>query len=268
MTNWLIIGTDQRLKIANELLLEKGHTSRYIGTDTFDEDLEKILTEWQPDIIVLPLLPMKNNIPLELLGEDAILFTGQTSQEWVNQLQMKGLRNHSYLQNEQFIWQNARLTAEAFVQLFYEHTKRQIAGKHFCIAGFGRVGKAVAQVLHNLQASVTIAARSDKQLAEADMLGYESIRLTQDTRFSSNYLVNTIPSQWLDPEKNENTRIFDLSSAPGCLMRPHSSEYYTIHLKLPGIHFPVDAAAVLVDAILRMSIEERGARCLKENESD
>ncbi|MDV6376664.1 hypothetical protein ORD22_00100 [Sporosarcina sp. GW1-11] len=109
-------------------------------------------------------------------------------------------------------------------------------------------------------------ARSDEQLAEAGIVGYGSIRLTEDTVFTDGYLVNTIPSQWLDPK--HAGRIFDVASAPGCLKPSTTSEYYTIHLKLPGIHFPVDAATVVVDAVLRMDSEERGAKCLKENESD
>ncbi|MBY0222010.1 NAD(P)-dependent oxidoreductase [Sporosarcina aquimarina] len=268
MTKWLVVGKDQRLKMANDILLEQNYSSRYVAADAFNEELKQVLTEWQPDQIILPLLPMKDPIPPELLGPSMKVFTGQASQEWLNQLDEKKVRHANYLHYEPFIWQNARLTAEAFVQVFYEQTKRQIAGKHFYVAGFGRVGKAVAQVLRNLQATVTIAARSDEQLAEAAIAGYEPLRLTERTVFSNDYLVNTIPSQWLDPEKSGETRIFDLASAPGCLKPSYSSEYYTIHLKLPGIHFPVDAAAALVEAILRMDIEERGVTCLKENESD
>ena len=42
-----------------------------------------------------------------------------------------------------------------------------IAGGHFYIAGFGKVGKMVANVMSSLGADVTIIARSDRQLGEA-----------------------------------------------------------------------------------------------------
>ncbi|GKV64142.1 MULTISPECIES: dipicolinate synthase subunit A [unclassified Sporosarcina] len=266
MSKWLVVGTDQRLNILNDVLEEKGHESCYLAQDSFDDKLKLILEEWQPNRIVLPLLAMKQPIPAELIGKDAVLYTGQTAPGWLAELNQSGINYQSYLENEYFIWKNAQLTAEAFVQVFYEQTKRQIAGKHFYIAGFGRVGKAVAHVLHSLQASVTVAARAEEQLAEAGLLGYTPVRLTPTVHFPDGYLVNTIPSQWL--EAASCLHIFDVASAPGCLKPGQTSEYYTIHLKLPGIHFPADAAAVLADAILRMDTEERGATCLKENESD
>lgn len=266
MTKWLVVGSDKRLKLAADLLRERGYNSHYIAVDSFEDELQQKLLKWQPDRIVLPLLSMKEPIPASVLPSSAILYTGQTSKQWVDQLEEKGIQHLSYLRNEPFIWKNAQLTAEAFIQVFYEQTKRTIASKHFYITGFGRVGKAVAHVLNNLQARVTIVARSDEQLAEADILGYKAVRLTEETVFTEGYVVNTIPFQWLDPRRA--TRIFDLASAPGCLKPSSSSEYYTIHLKLPGIYFPVDAATVVVDAVLRMDSEERGAKCLRENESD
>ena len=268
MTKWLVVGTDQRLRIANELLMESGVDSVYISTDTFNEQLKQILIDTKPDILLLPLLLMQQSIPVEYLKEGSSVYSGNTSSEWRQELVEKDIQHTNYLEKEQFIWRNAQLTAEAFVHVFYEHTKRQIAGKHFYIAGFGRVGKAIAYTLHQLQATVTIAARADEQLAEAMILGYKTIALNETTRFSSGYMVNTIPAPWLDTKKSGTVHVFDVSSAPGCLKHENSSEYYTIPLKLPGKHFPEDAAAVLVDAVLRMSIDERGTKCSKESESD
>ncbi|ARK25815.1 hypothetical protein SporoP37_14855 [Sporosarcina sp. P37] len=268
MTKWLVAGTDQRLKLANDLLLAAGLTSQYIAADSFDDQLKQMLIDERPDHLLLPLLPMEPCIPAEYLKEGCSVYTGQSSAQWRQELSKKGIRHINYLQDEQFIWKNAQLTAEAFVHVFYEQTKRQIAGKQFYIAGFGRVGKAIAHTLHQMQAKVIIAARSDEQLAEAHMLGYGTQRLTERTEFSRGYLVNTIPAQWLRADQTGTVHVFDVSSAPGCLKHGEFSEYYTIHLKLPGKHFPEDAAAVLAEAVLRMSIDERGTRCLKENESD
>ncbi|AXH98748.1 hypothetical protein DV702_02840 [Sporosarcina sp. PTS2304] len=266
MTKWLIIGSDQRLRLASDILNTQGYSCSYVAEDSFSDELEKSLRTSAPDRIILPLLSMTNPIPPKLLKKTTVLYTGQTAAQWIHQLNEFGIQHKSYLRNEQFIWKNAQLTAEAFVDVFYEQTKRTIAGKRFYIAGFGRVGKALAFTLNNLQANVTVAARSDEQLAEAAILGYDTTRLTEYTTFTDGYVVNTIPAQWLDPKRAG--RIFDVASAPGCLKPSTTSEYYTIHLKLPGIHFPVDAATVVVDAVLRMDSEERGARCLKENESD
>lgn len=267
MNKFLVIGSDERLRIAADVLAENEFESRYIGTDSFNEEIKRQLTEWVPDYILLPVLSMKPAIPPELITEKTVIFAGQTDEVWKRAITDKDVRLHPYLEDERFIWKNARLTAEAFIQVYYGQIKQQIAGTHFIVAGFGRVGKAVAQALHGLQAAVTVAARSEVQLAEAEVLGYRTLQLSADTEFTDGYLVNTIPFPWLEPAKCGNVRIFDLASAPGCLKQPLSPEYYTIHLKLPGIHFPADAAAVLAGTVLR-SIEERGATCWKENESD
>ncbi|PIC87668.1 hypothetical protein CSV72_00525 [Sporosarcina sp. P20a] len=268
MTKWLVVGTDQRLRIANELLVELGIDSKYINSDTFNEQLKQTLIDIKPDHLLLPLLLMEQSIPVDYLKEGSSVYSGNTSAEWRQELADKGISHTNYLENEQFIWRNAQLTAEAFVHVFYEQTKRQIAGKHFYIAGFGRVGKALAYILKQLQATITIAARANEQLAEAGILGYNTLRLNETTQFTRGYLLNTIPAPWLDLNQSGAVHVFDVSSAPGCLKHSDSSEYYTIHLKLPGKHFPEDAAAVLVDAILRISIDERGTKCSKENESD
>lgn len=267
MTKWLVIGTDQRLRLASELLVKAGHDAEYVATDTFDEELKKFLVDKKPDHFVLPLLQMKESIPVEYLEKGSSIYAGTTPPTWRETLDGKGIRFRNYLKEESFVWENAQLTAEAFVDVFYGRMKRRIAGKHFYVAGFGRVGKAIARVLSGLQATVTVVARSDEQLAEAAISGYKTMLLNEESTFISGYVVNTIPAQWLDPERS-SVHIFDVSSAPGCLKHNDSPEYYTIHLKLPGKHFPEDAAAVLVDAVLRMSIDERGITCSKGKESD
>lgn len=264
---WLIIGSDKRLEAVSALLLEKGQCCEYTASDGFDEAIAEQLKRFKPDILVTPVLAMQPPIPAELLPQDTAVFSGQTAAQWKEALEQRGIVHKSYLSDEYFVWENAGLTAEAFVQLFYEQTKRTIAGKHFYVTGFGRVAKAAALKLASLGGDVTIAARSEAQLAEAAHSGYKTVQLDARYCFERDYVVNTIPAAWLDAEQISGAHVFDLSSAPGCLKIPHSSEYYTIHLKLPGKYFPQDAAIALCNSLLRMN-EERGIACSKENESD
>ncbi|MDV6376665.1 hypothetical protein ORD22_00105 [Sporosarcina sp. GW1-11] len=138
MNKWLVVGTDQRLLLAADLLNQAGHSCRYVAIDSFAEELQQTLLAWQPDRIILPLLSMAQPIPPTLLQRSSVLYTGQIAQQWVDQLDEIGIHHRSYLLNEQFIWQNAQLTAEAFVHVFYAQTKRTIAGKHFYVAGLSR----------------------------------------------------------------------------------------------------------------------------------
>ncbi|HEX5565301.1 MAG TPA: hypothetical protein VFX34_10080, partial [Sporosarcina sp.] len=182
-----------------------------------------------------------------------ILYPGVATKEWLAPFIEAGIPIRPYLKEMEFVWENAVLTAEGFLLEYYPSAKRRISGEHFHIAGFGRVGKTTAAVLSSLGASVTILARSADQLGEAAAIGYQTMLLPTDTVDLQGVLVNTIPAKWLSVAEDSTLRIYDLASAPGCLRDYAPDEYYTIHLGLPGKHFPVDAAKALSEALLRMN---------------
>lgn len=250
--NWLFIGTDSRLAACSEIMFKRGFSTHHIGTDHYTDELGEEIAKLSPAQIVFPILQMKNAIPPLLLEEGVELYTGVASEQWLRPLREAELSFQSYLQEEQFIWKNAKLTAEGFIHEYYARTKRCISGVHFSVAGFGRVGKATAHALASLGAVVTVVARSDDQLGEACYHGYKTERLTNDWAMQEGTLINTIPVKWLAAPQNPSLHIYDLASAPGCLKAQLSSEYYTVLLGLPGKHFPVDAAVALADALERM----------------
>lgn len=255
--DWLFVGSDHRLSVCSKIMTDRGYACHYVATDHYSEQLHETIVEIAPQNIVFPILALKGELtsPKEW-RKDTRLYTGIASERWLAPLKDAGFEAASYLQEESFIWQNARLTAEAFLHEYYARNKRIIAGNHFYVAGFGRVGKAVAHVLGALGASVTVLARSDAQLGEASAFGYDTIRLTNAFSIDEGNLVNTIPAKWLSLHDGEvaSLHVFDLASAPGCLKEHPAPEYYTILLGLPGKHFPVDAATALADALERMYI--------------
>lgn len=249
---WLFIGTDKRLPICSEMMAERGYTSLAIETNSFTPALQEALIDFKPNHIVFPILEMTGTIPIELLNEATKLYTGIVSEAWLRPFQKAHLMTHSYLQEEQFIWKNAQLTAEAFISVYYSRMGRTVSNKRFYVAGYGRVGKVVADVLASLGGEITILARSDAQLGEAQSRGFSTKRLTSDCNLTNGCLINTIPAKWLSLTPTSELFIFDLASAPGCLTVGHTPEYYTLLPGLPGTYFPVDAAAALADALERI----------------
>ncbi len=81
------------------------------------------------------------------------------------------------MQQESFIWQNARLTAEGFIATFYGLEQKCIYGQNFTIAGFGRIAKMLASLLVKMGANVHIVARSVVQVSEAKAYGYKATNL-------------------------------------------------------------------------------------------
>lgn len=246
---WLVVGTDARLKKLATKLTSPERTVYYKSKTSWDYELNHIAFELQPDYIVLPIHPLQVEVPTILGIEKAIVFSGKVNEEW-----SRILANHTvyfYLEDEEFIWQNAVLTAEAFVSVFY-NTKNAISGKRFIVTGFGRVAKMVGHILRSIGAEVVIAVRSDVQLNEAKAFRYETTYLIDIGDITGDYLVNTIPAKWLDATLNEKIKmpIYDLASFPGCLQDGVNRSDYELLPALPGKFFPQDAANVLYQSIV------------------
>jgi dipicolinate synthase subunit A len=250
---WLFIGTDRRIAECSQMMNDQGFDVWHYEGNDYTDRLARILEDNAPDHIVFPILQMDGTIPLDKIKETAVLYPGVATKEWLAQLDKANITIQPYLKEVEFVWENAVLTAEGFLLEYYASAKRRVSGEHFYIAGFGRVGKATAAVLASLGAAVTILARSPDQLGEAASNGYKTMLLPTDTVSLEGILVNTIPAKWLAIEKGSTLRIYDLASMPGCLRDNSPDEYYTIHLGLPGKHFPVDAANALFKALLRMN---------------
>jgi len=248
---WLFIGTDKRMSACGEVMSGRGYTCQVIKTEFYTEELAKVLADFEPDHIVFPVLQMKGTIPVELIKEGTRLYIGVASNAWIKPFENAGFSIHRYLQEEQFIWINARLTAEAFMVVYYARTERVISGRTFHVAGYGRVGRMVADVLTSLGGKVTIIAGPDEERAEAAARGFAVEGLTENNAFSG-CLINTIPSQWLSIKSDSPLLIFDLASVPGCLTEASMPEYYTLLPGLPGKYFPHDAATALADALGRI----------------
>jgi dipicolinate synthase subunit A len=249
--NWLFIGTDNRMAICSEMMTERGFNSHHIATNQYTEQLGETIAELSPQRLVFPLVQLKGSLPPALLKAGTVLYTGKASEEWLQPFEDAGMSIHSYLKEEQFIWQNAKLTAEGFIHEYYSRTKRSISGTSFYVAGFGKVGKTTAHALAALGADVTVIARSDTQLGEAFSNGFKIELLTNEWAIKEGNLINTIPAKWLAITDSPGLHVYDLASAPGCLKAQLSSEYYTVLLGLPGKCFPVDAANALADALER-----------------
>jgi dipicolinate synthase subunit A len=250
---WLFIGTDRRLSECSRIMKQQGSNVFHYEGNNYSDHLSEILDEFSPTHIVFPILQMEGTIPVSKINKDVILYTGMAADDWLAPFKEAGITIRPYLKEVEFVWENAVLTAEGFLIEYYSSAKRRISGEHFYIAGFGKVGKATAAVLSSLGASITILARSRDQLGEAAANGYGTMLLPNDALHVTGILVNTIPAKWLQVGTGFTLRIYDLASAPGCLRDNAPDEYYTIHLGLPGKHFPADAAKALSEALLRMN---------------
>ena len=262
---WLILGKDLRFKELAVQLSFDFEQVIYKYTNTWNDEIQQIVLSEQPQRIVLPINAVElPKYAFEALPKGAAIFAGRSNQSLQQELQyIEDDRVIYYLQDESYIWLNARLTSEGMLCAFYELESTSVYGKSFYITGFGRVAKMLAYMLHKLGANVHILARSNSQIQEAVAYGYiASQLLPENLTEPTYYLINTIPNKWFTEEFNQqlhgSVKIFDVASTPGCLnIEDTESVNYKFLPGLPGKYFPQDAANLLAQVIIRKNNELR-----------
>jgi len=255
---WLLIGTDPRVKKTAELVDASEREITYVETNVWTAELESICRALQPDCIVFPIQPLqlRKEIDSTCIPENTVLFFGRVAGQWKEIVER--YTTYFYLQDEQFIWHNAKLTAEGWVAAFYEKQRKSIDGKTFHVTGFGRVAKMLASILKSMGAHVFIFVRSEANVCEAKAYGYDAAYLTPQKfgKEQISWLLNTIPAQWFTKEYqqfsgNEMT-VYDLASSPGCLYEVELEDRYELMTGIPGKYFADDAAKLLSDTIIQL----------------
>lgn len=254
MKKCAIIGSDERFLYMREVLSADLDVKLFAKT-IWDTELKNAIDDFQPEIIFLPIHPLTMEAPFQLPESCHVVFVGKKNEEMEKVFKQGNVHICNYLEDEQWIWDNANLTAEGFINYFYAHEKQSIYNKKFIITGYGRVGKRLAFALHHLGAEVIVSVRSEHQLFEAKSYGYqiETFKHVMDHQQDKTaYLINTIPSRWLAREEASSfNKIYDLASNPGCLLPAEESPpiNYIHSTSLPGLYFPQDAGYLIARAV-------------------
>jgi len=255
---WLFLGNDPRIKKSVSLMEFPEREITHVETMEWTAELEDLCKKMQPDCIVFPIQPLayRKEIDPACIPKDTVLFFGRVSGQWKEISEL--FTSYFYLQDEQFIWQNAKLTAEGWVAAFYEKNQKSISGKTFHVTGFGRVAKMLASILKSMGAKVFIFVRSEENACEAKAYGYDAAILTPQ-RFAKepiSWLLNTIPAQWFTNDyfnsSGDEMILYDLASAPGCLREVDLEDRYDLMPGIPGKYFAEDAAKLLSDTIIQL----------------
>lgn len=122
--------------------------------------------------------------------------------------------------DEEFITDNARLTAQCLKFVLNENGIYDFSGKKTAITGYGRTAKAIAEFMKENGAKVLITARDPHALADAVKKGY-SICLLRDydcIAHDADILINTVPAEIIDKNILSRLRkdvlLIDIASPP------------------------------------------------------
>ena len=150
------------------------------------------------------------------------------------------------LREEQYLSENAALTADCALRLLGEHLPVTLRGCPILIIGWGRIGKCLASILKNLNSAVTVAARNPRDLGMLTALGYDAVATSQIDPTCYRAIINTVPAQVLDGADKSHCLQIDLASARGI-----SGENVIWARGLPGKMLPESSGMCIAQAVLR-----------------
>ena len=160
------------------------------------------------------------------------------------------------LKDEHYLFKNARITAHIALSIALQKLPIIIEGCPVLILGYGRIGKCLAQLLRDVGADVTIAARKRSDLAMAEAMGYASTDINALGYILRRYRVifNTVPHPVLSQEQQTNCHAncvkIDLASSPGIAGD-------TIQARgLPGKYAPESSGKLIAQTVLRLLAEQ------------
>lgn len=177
-----------------------------------------------------------------------------------------------YRESDAFATWNSIPSAEGAIQMAMESTPFTVFGSRSLVVGFGRTGKAIAMLLRGLSSDVSVAARSEVDLARIWAGGHKPVPWSNLAQAVSDadLIFNTVPAPVLTRSvlsgAPSHAAVIDLASAPGGTDFEAAQEL-GISAKLapglPGIVAPVTAGRIIADLVvghLESSRREEGAR--------
>ena len=153
------------------------------------------------------------------------------------------------LADEEFLIQNAAITADCAVRLAAPLLRTIFPETPTLVIGWGRIGKCLARLLRSMAIPVTVATRNPKDRAMLTALGYRAVDTTSIPP-SFRLVFNTVPHPISLPAMQDCTKI-DLASSQGL-----AGEHVISARGLPGRLAPESTGTLIAQQILRLCREE------------
>lgn len=153
---------------------------------------------------------------IEELPDDKLIIGGN-----LDHPALRGHRCLDLLKQPLYLSENAAITAHCAVCIIMENLPVTLQDCPILVAGWGRIGKCLVRLLRSIGAKVTVAARSEADLALAESLGYRVMDICEKSPDLSVYraIVNTVPAMVFPSEKlvtcNKCCLKIDLASKKG-----------------------------------------------------
>ena len=203
------------------------------------------------------------------LGSCKILFGGKIDADWRAWCDMRQLPYFDFMDDEEVAQKNAWITAEATVAEMLKHGAFSIRGQKVIVTGYGRCGKAIADLLYAMGAKVTVLARSKTARIQACRDGHNAADFAYgpEEMYGAYSIVNTVPAcvltEGLIAEMHRDAVIYDIASLPGGTDLKAAERHHipvVQALSLPGKYTTKSSAKILANAIQRQLLPRRDVR--------
>ena len=195
---------------------------------------------------------------MQILPKGVLLLAARPGDVLRSMARDENVRLIDYYDLEEVQIKNAVPTVEGAIAIAMRELPITLFEARCTILGYGRIGKRLAHVLHALGAHVTVAARSEKDLALARIAGCTACRLAEYLAdpVPADVLFNTVPAPILSRDVLEKLPtimpIVELASAPGCIDTRTQKQCRQKILRaqsLPGRVAPCTAGKILFESI-------------------
>jgi len=265
-----LLGGDMRSVHLTLLLRADGHTVRHFALERALPDGEACAFDavHAADAVILPLPAENGELLSAPLGTEPIelievlrgtrpgtpVFAGKAGTVTETACGALGLPLWDYFRAEAFLGKNAELTAEAALAM----QGASCAGKRVLIAGYGRIGSALAQRCAAAGAIVTVAARSEAARMAAEASGCKAAAVSLAAAPGYDTVFNTVPALIFGTEEIAafgDADLIELASPPygfDLAAAAALGKQVTVASGLPGKFSPAAAAAAIRDTIYEM----------------
>lgn len=267
----LIITADKRQSYMAERLKEKGFDCTFYNPNLSMSDNER---QFDGAVFALPSVKFSRvnceyDVRLEsilsLVKKGGFVFSAMADENFRNAVNDAELKNYDYYSREELVVLNAYLTAEGVLELVLVNSNVTMRSLKILVTGYGKTGEAIADVLSRNFASVTVAARKEKDRARVKSRNMRAVSFSEIKDYAEefDFVINTVPTEVIGKNllaKFKNDCIFlEIASKPyGIDITSAESQKKKVIIasSLPGKYVARSAGFFIADTVTNIVKEE------------
>ena len=165
--------------------------------------------------------------------------------------EMRGASVYDAADDEEFLLENARITAHGALGRILTETDRDVSELSVGVIGYGRIGSALSELLMFLGSKVRIFSGSEEKIVALASAGADVSSVCGSDFSDLDIIINTAPKRILSADKEvellrSGVRIIELASG-----KNFSSDEVTVMASIPDKMYPISSGRLYAKYIMR-----------------